>query len=295
MLVVAPCNADYAATCVYIFGAACEKQVNHSSTPHRLHGFSVLVTSATRFIDSHCSLALKKHNDEVLELDNFNDYYAPLLKRVRSNLLSKHQVFIVKGDLNRVTLLTKLYDIVSLTHMLHLVAQNIVGFVNLLEVAKAANPQSLIFWASLSYVYGLNTENSFSKCDRTDHQVSLYAAKKKAGEESLASLSSVYKLNTENPFSEHDRTDHPASLYITMKKASSSSVYGLNIESPFSACDRTDYSVSLYAATKKVGKEIAHTYNHIYDLSLTKLVFFIVYSPWRKPYMAYLLFTKDIT
>ncbi|MBA0570171.1 hypothetical protein Golob_003855, partial [Gossypium lobatum] len=123
----------------------------------------------------------------VLGLDNFKDYYNPLLKRVRSNLLSKHQVFIVEGDLNGVTLLTKLFDI-----------------------------------------------------------------------------------------------------------ASSSSVYGLNIETPFSACDRTDYSVSLYAATKKIGKEIAHTYNHIYDLSLTKLIFFIVYSPWRKPDMAYFLFTKDI-
>ncbi|PPD83138.1 hypothetical protein GOBAR_DD19937 [Gossypium barbadense] len=85
-------------------------------------GFPFLVTSATGFIGSHCSLALKKHDDEVLGLDNFNDYYNPLLKRVRSNLLSKHQVFIVEGDLNGVTLLTKLFDIVPLIHMLHLVA-----------------------------------------------------------------------------------------------------------------------------------------------------------------------------
>ncbi|KAK5792972.1 hypothetical protein PVK06_034105 [Gossypium arboreum] len=88
------------------------------------------------------------------------------------------------------------------------VMSNIIRFVNLLEVAKAVNPQSLIIWASLSYFYGLNTDNPFSKCDRTDHQVSLYAAKKKAGEESLASLSSVYGLNIESPFSACNRTDY---------------------------------------------------------------------------------------
>ncbi|PRQ57590.1 putative UDP-glucuronate 4-epimerase [Rosa chinensis] len=53
--------------------------------------------------------------------------------------------------------------------------------------------------------------------------------------------------------------------------ASSSSVYGLNTKVPFSERDRTDQPASLYAATKKAGEEIAHTYNHIYGLSLTGL------------------------
>ncbi|KAK5841112.1 hypothetical protein GOBAR_AA14816 [Gossypium barbadense] len=219
-------------------GAAWEKQVRHSSTPRRVNGFSVLVTGAAGFIGSHCSLALKKRGDGVLGLDNFNDYYDPSLKRARQNLLSKHQIFIVEGDLNDGPLLTKLFDVVPFTHVLHLAAQagvryamqnpqsyvksNIAGFVNLLEVAKAVNPQPAIVWASSSSVYGLNTEN---------------------------------------PFSEHDRTDRPASLY---------------------------------AATKKAGEEIAHTYNHIYGLSLTGLRFFTVYGPWGRPDMAYFFFTKDI-
>lgn len=102
------------------------------------------------------------------------------------------------------------------------VSSNIAGFVNLLEVAKAADPQPAIVWASSSSVYGLNTQV---------------------------------------PFSESDRTDRPASLY---------------------------------AATKKAGEEIAHTYNHIYGLSLTGLRFFTVYGPWGRPDMAYFFFTKDI-
>ncbi|KAK4746011.1 hypothetical protein SAY87_012323 [Trapa incisa] len=76
--------------------------------------------------------------------------------------------------------------------------------------------------------------------------------------------------------------------------ASSSSVYGLNSKVPFSEKDRTDRPASLYAATKKAGEEIAHTYNHIYGLSLTGLRFFTVYGPWGRPDMAYFFFTKDI-
>ncbi|KAG2726424.1 hypothetical protein I3843_01G107900 [Carya illinoinensis] len=219
-------------------GPTWEKQVRHSSTPRRPNGMSVLVTGAGGFVGSHCSLALKKRGDGVLGLDNFNDYYDPSLKRARQALLLKHQVFIVEGDLNDAPLLTKLFDVVPFTHVLHLAAQagvryamqnpqsyvssNIAGFVNLLEVAKAVNPQPAIVWASSSSVYGLNTEN---------------------------------------PFSELHRTDQPASLY---------------------------------AATKKAGEEIAHTYNHIYGLSLTGLRFFTVYGPWGRPDMAYYFFTKDI-
>lgn len=76
--------------------------------------------------------------------------------------------------------------------------------------------------------------------------------------------------------------------------ASSSSVYGLNSNVPFSEKDRTDRPASLYAATKKAGEGIAHTYNHIYGLSITGLRFFTVYGPWGRPDMAYFFFTKDI-
>ncbi|VFQ75598.1 unnamed protein product [Cuscuta campestris] len=219
-------------------GASWEKRVRGSSTPRRTNGFSVLVTGAAGFVGSHSALALKKRGDGVLGLDNFNPYYDPSLKRARQKLLEKHQIFTVEGDLNDGELLKKLFDIVPFTHVLHLAAQagvryamqnplsyvssNIAGFVSLLEVAKAADPQPAIVWASSSSVYGLNTDV---------------------------------------PFSEDHRTDQPASLY---------------------------------AATKKAGEEIAHTYNHIYGLSLTGLRFFTVYGPWGRPDMAYFFFTKDM-
>ncbi|XP_057546731.1 UDP-glucuronate 4-epimerase 6-like [Amaranthus tricolor] len=222
----------------YGSGATWEKQVRQSSTPQRPNGFSILVTGAAGFVGTHCSIALKKRGDGVLGLDNFNTYYDPSLKRARQNLLTRHQIFIVEADLNDTPMLNKLFDIVPFTHVLHLAAQagvryamknpqsyvqsNIAGFINLLEVAKAADPQPAIVWASSSSVYGLNKDN---------------------------------------PFSEIDRTDQPASLY---------------------------------AATKKAGEEIAHTYNHIYGISLTGLRFFTVYGPWGRPDMAYFFFTKDI-
>jgi len=76
--------------------------------------------------------------------------------------------------------------------------------------------------------------------------------------------------------------------------ASSSSVYGLNTKSPFSEDDKVDHPASLYAATKKANEMMAHTYNHIFGLSMIGLRFFTVYGPWGRPDMAAFSFTKKI-
>ncbi|KAL9142095.1 hypothetical protein ABFS82_14G146600 [Erythranthe guttata] len=215
-----------------------EKRVRASAKIRSRTGISVLVTGAAGFVGTHVSAALKRRGDGVVGLDNFNDYYDPSLKRARQALLERSGVYIVEGDINDAVLVTKLFDIVPFTHVMHLAAQagvryamenpgsyvhsNIAGLVSILEVCKNANPQPAIVWASSSSVYGLNTKV---------------------------------------PFSEKDRTDQPASLY---------------------------------AATKKAGEEFAHTYNHIYGLSLTGLRFFTVYGPWGRPDMAYFFFTRDI-
>jgi len=76
--------------------------------------------------------------------------------------------------------------------------------------------------------------------------------------------------------------------------ASSSSVYGLNRKQPFSENDPTDSPANLYGATKKANELIAHSYHHLYGISVTGLRFFTVYGPWGRPDMAYFSFTKNI-
>ncbi|KAF8389296.1 hypothetical protein HHK36_025989 [Tetracentron sinense] len=192
-------------------GIQWEKQVRTSSQIRRSGGMSVLVTGAAGFVGTHVSLALQKRGDGVVGLDNFNNYYDPSLKNARKSLLNRHGIFIIHGDLNDARLLSKLFDVVAFTHVMHLAAQagvryamenpssyvhsNIAGLVNLLEACKSANPQPSIVWASSSSVYGLNEKVPFSESDRTDQPASLYAATKKAGEEITHTYNHIYGLS----------------------------------------------------------------------------------------------------
>ncbi|UFH58556.1 NAD-dependent epimerase [Sulfurovum mangrovi] len=74
--------------------------------------------------------------------------------------------------------------------------------------------------------------------------------------------------------------------------ASSSSVYGLNEKIPFSTDDNVDHPISLYAASKKSNELMAHTYSHLFGIQTTGLRFFTVYGPWGRPDMALFLFVK---
>lgn len=85
----------------------------------------------------------------------------------------------------------------------------------------------------------------------------------------------------------HNRVEH-------LVYASSSSVYGLNSSMPFSVHDNVDHPLSLYAASKKANELMAHSYSHLYGMSVTGLRFFTVYGPWGRPDMALFLFTKAI-
>lgn len=183
----------------------------HSSKSGGGGGLTVLVTGAAGFVGTHVSIALKRRGDGVLGLDNFNDYYDQSLKRDRQKLLERSGIFVVEGDINNAELLSKLFEVVAFTHVMHLAAQagvryamrnpssyvnsNIAGFVNLLEVCKSANPQPAIVWASSSSVYGLNSKVPFSERDRTDQPASLYAATKKAAEEIAHTYNYIYGLS----------------------------------------------------------------------------------------------------
>ncbi|KAK9130260.1 hypothetical protein Sjap_010747 [Stephania japonica] len=188
-----------------------EKQVRTSAQIRDSRHMSVLVTGAAGFVGSHVSLALKKRGDGVVGLDNFNDYYDPSLKRARKSLLNENGIFVVEGDINDARLLSKLFDVVAFSHVMHLAAQagvryamknpasyihsNIAGLVTLLETCKAAVPQPSLVWASSSSVYGLNEKVPFSESDQTDQPASLYAATKKSGEEITHTYNHIYGLS----------------------------------------------------------------------------------------------------
>ncbi|XP_073066068.1 UDP-glucuronate 4-epimerase 3-like [Primulina eburnea] len=188
------------------------EQVLTSAKPRQETGhFTILVTGAAGFIGFHVSAALKQRGDGVVGLDNFNDYYDPLLKRARQERLNGIGIFVVEGDINDSNLLKELFKIVEFTHVMHLAAQagvryglknptsyihsNVAGFVAILEACKSANPQPAIIWASSSSVYGLNSKKPFSEADRTDQPASLYAATKKSGEEIAHAYNHIYGLS----------------------------------------------------------------------------------------------------
>lgn len=169
----------------------------------------VLITGAAGFIGFHLAKHLKSRGDNVVGLDNFNDYYDPLFKRNRAKELAEHDIPIIEGDICDARLLKKLVGDYQITHFAHMAAQagvryslinpqayikaNIEGFVNVLETCRESPPLKLVY-ASSSSVYGLNTKTPFSIEDRTDQPASLYGATKKANELLAATYHHLYQI-----------------------------------------------------------------------------------------------------
>lgn len=198
----------------------------------------ILVTGAAGFIGSHTAARLLERGDEVIGIDNLNDYYDVSLKEKRLERLQAREGFhFERLDVASRTAMEDLFARLKPQRVVHLAAQagvrysivnphayteaNVTGFLNILEGCRHNAVEHLVF----------------------------------------ASTSSVYGANTKQPFSEHDTVDHP---------------------------------VSLYAATKKANELMAHTYAHLYGMSVTGLRFFTVYGPWGRPDMALFKFTKGI-
>jgi len=216
----------------------------------------ILVTGTAGFIGHALAKKLLIRGDEVVGLDNINDYYDVNLKYGRldelgisrhskldlgSNKLIKSSKYknhkFIKLDLADRVGMEKLFQEEKFDAVCHLAAQagvryslenphayidsNIIGFMNILEGCRRSGVKNLSY-------------------------------------------------------------------------ASSSSVYGLNKSQPFRTSDTTEHPVSLYAATKKSNEMMAHTYSHLYNISTTGLRFFTVYGPWGRPDMAPMLFTDAI-
>ena len=216
----------------------------------------ILVTGTAGFIGSKLAYLLARRGDEVVGLDNINDYYDVRLKigrlaecgitrpadffyddeMVQSTLFPNYR--FIRTDLTNRDMLNRLFEEERFDKVVNLAAQagvrysitnpyayldsNLVGFLNILECCRHHNVRYLVY-------------------------------------------------------------------------ASSSSVYGMNDKVPFSEDDRVDSPVSLYAATKKANEMMAHAYSKLYGLPTTGLRFFTVYGPWGRPDMAPMLFAKAIT
>ncbi len=158
----------------------------------------ILVTGAAGFIGSHISQRLLARGDDVVGVDNLNDYYDPALKEARLARLTPHPKFtFVKLDLAERETTAAMFAKERPARVIHLAAQagvryslinphayadaNLLGFLNILEGCRQNGIEHLVY-ASSSSVYGGNTRLPFSEHDAVDHPVSLYAATKKANE-----------------------------------------------------------------------------------------------------------------
>lgn len=172
----------------------------------------ILVTGAAGFIGMTASLKLLARGDEVVGLDNLNDYYDVNLKHNRLKRLTSHANFkFVQLDVGDRAGMAALFTEEKFDRVIHLAAQagvryslqnphayvdsNLIGFVNILEGCRHSKVQHLVY-ASSSSVYGGNTKMPFSEHDSVDHPVSLYAATKKANELMAHTYSHLYNLPT---------------------------------------------------------------------------------------------------
>ena len=170
----------------------------------------VLVTGAAGFIGSTTAHALLDRGDEVVGIDNINDYYDIALKHARLERLqvragfSFHQI-----DIKDVDALRAVYEQHKPDRIVHLAAQagvryslenpqayidaNVTGFLNILEAARDLGSEHVVF-ASTSSVYGSHENMPFSENDGVDHPVSLYAATKKANELMAHTYAHLFQL-----------------------------------------------------------------------------------------------------
>jgi len=171
-----------------------------------------LVTGSAGFIGSALSLSLLSRGDEVVGIDNHNNYYDVKLKEARLARHLNHSLYThIKADIEDKDSIDNIFSEHLFDGVINLAAQagvrysienplayinsNILGFCNILEGCRHHNINHLVY-ASSSSVYGSNTKVPFSIHDNVDHPLSLYAATKKANELMAHTYSNLYGLPT---------------------------------------------------------------------------------------------------
>lgn len=170
-----------------------------------------LVTGVAGFIGSSVAVRLLSQGESVIGVDNLNDYYDVSLKEARLARLEVHENFqFIRADVADRAAIARVFDL-GPRRVVHLAAQagvrysiqnphafiesNVVGFMNVLEGARRAGVEHLVY-ASSSSVYGGNAQLPFSESQSVDHPVSLYAATKKANELMAHAYSHLFRLPT---------------------------------------------------------------------------------------------------
>lgn len=218
----------------------------------------ILVTGAAGFIGSHVALYLLARGDDVVGLDNFNDYYDVNLKRTRAARISA----FASGDL----------------------AENVYSDVKGLNKHSGTFRMETLDLADRDGMAALFAQEKF---DRVVHLAAQAGVR-----HSLDQPFDYIDSNVTGFLAvlEGCRHNHVAHLVY----ASTSSVYGKNTNMPFAVTNPADHQVALYGATKRANELMAHSYSHLFNIPTTGLRFFTVYGPWGRPDMALFMFTKSI-
>ena len=170
----------------------------------------VLVTGTAGFIGSHVALKLLERGDEVIGVDNLNDYYDVNLKKARLARFIDHPRYThIHADLADRAAIEKIFASHRPQRVINLAAQagvryaaenphvyvssNVTGFLHILEGCRQHPVEHLVF-ASTSSVYGANTAMPFSEHQSAEHPLTLYAATKKANEQMAHSYAHLYGI-----------------------------------------------------------------------------------------------------
>jgi len=222
----------------------------------------ILVTGSAGFIGFHLAKKLLERGDEVVGLDNINDYYDVNLKYARLDELGIDARYCEQND--------------TLGHCEQSAA-----------ILSSRYPKYKFIKLDLA-----DTQNIYRLFEEEKFDAVCNLAAQAGVRYSIENPHAYIQSNVVGFMNILEACRHNGVKNLAY--ASSSSVYGLNKSQPFKTSDHTDHPISLYAATKKSNEMMAHTYSHLYGISTTGLRFFTVYGEWGRPDMAPMLFADAI-